>query len=108
MILSQLGPSFVGGLLFSGPGVPCRAPTPWLSGDRANGTPYFGPPREGRAFPCPSEKEEMPVPARNWYIIIAVVVIVVALASLLGLFGGGAPPATTTTTPPATGTTTPK
>src|SRR3954449_9838069 len=35
------------GLLFSGPGVPCRAPTPWLSGDRANGTPNFGPPREG-------------------------------------------------------------
>src|SRR3954447_17784159 len=44
---AELGPSLVGGLLFSGPGVPCRAPTPWLSGDRANGTPNFGPPREG-------------------------------------------------------------
>src|SRR4051794_25822557 len=47
-MISLLGPSLVGGLLFFSPGVPCRAPAPWLSGDRANGTPNFRPPREGR------------------------------------------------------------
>jgi hypothetical protein len=71
----------------------CTGDRPWRPG--------YGPARPNR--------EETPVPARNWYVIIAVVAVVIVLAYLLGLFGHGTPPATTTTTaPPATGTATPK
>jgi hypothetical protein len=115
---SELGPEAAGaavrrGAVAEAGAAPDAVPAPGrrapLTRDRAGQhrtgdrpwRPGYGPARPNR--------EETPVPARNWYVIIAVVAVVIVLAYLLGLFGHGTPPATTTTTaPPATGTATPK